>query len=303
MNWQNKILKGDRKMALAILNGKLIDRSEAKVDIEDRGYQFGDGVYEVIRVYNGKLFTLKEHLQRFAKSLDSIGISLPYTKEQLTGLLEALVEKNNLQTGIIYMQVTRGVAPRNHAYPAQAVQPTLVAYTKELERPTGNLKTGVKTILTEDIRWLRCDIKSLNLLGNIMAKQKAAESGCFEAIQHRGQDVTEGSSSNIFIVKNNVVITHPSDHLILKGITKDVILQLCRDNHILVEERIFTLDELAAADEVFLSSTTGEVMPIINIDGMKIKDGLPGPVTRNLQELFTQAIEKQCGTLKDKAVH
>lgn len=288
-------------MALAILNGTLIDRTEAKVDIEDRGYQFGDGVYEVIRVYNGKMFTLKEHLQRFAKSLDSIGISLPYTEEQFMGMLEELVVKNNLQTGIIYMQVTRGVSQRNHAYPAQTVQPTLVAYTKELERPAGNLRTGVKTILTEDIRWLRCDIKSLNLLGNIMAKQKAAERGCFEAIQYRGQDVTEGSSSNIFIVKHQAVITHPSNHLILKGITKDVIIELCRDHRISVEERIFTLEELAAAEEVFLSSTTGEVMPITEIDGMKVKDGLPGPVTRKLQELFNQTIEKQCGPLKDKA--
>ncbi|WP_066366882.1 D-amino-acid transaminase [Neobacillus fumarioli] len=284
-------------MAQVIVNGNFVDRSEAKVDIEDRGYQFGDGVYEVIRVYNGKMFTLAEHLKRFAKSLDSIGVSHAYTEQQLTVMLQELIERNSLKTGIIYMQMTRGVAPRNHAYPAGDVQPTFVAYTKGMERPVENLKNGVKAILTEDIRWLRCDIKSLNLLGNIMAKQKAVLSGCYEAIQYRGQAVTEGSSSNILIVNKDVVITHPSDQRILKGITKEVILQLCRTNQITVEERVFTLDELADADEVFLTSTTGEVMPIIEIDGRKVKDGVPGSVTRKLQELFSKEIEKQCGPL------
>ncbi|MGG1677978.1 D-amino-acid transaminase [Neobacillus sp. NRS-1170] len=284
-------------MKFAILNGTIIDRSEAKVDVEDRGYQFGDGVYEVIRVYNGKMFTVIEHLERFVKSSNSIGISLPITIEQITQLLEELIDKNNLQLGTIYMQITRGVAPRNHAFPTEETVPSLVAYTKEAGRPAESLKTGVKTILTEDIRWLRCDIKSLNLLGNLLAKQKAAEGRAFEAIQHRGQDVTEGSSSNIYIVKNGVVITHQSNNLILKGITKDVILNLCLKNNIPVEERTFTLDELAQADEVFMSSTTAEVMPIIEIDGKKVRDGLPGPVTINIQELFVQEIEEQCGNL------
>ncbi|WP_423799340.1 D-amino-acid transaminase [Neobacillus sp. SAB-20_R2A] len=284
-------------MNFVILNGTMIDRSEAMVDIEDRGYQFGDGVYEVIRVYNGKMFTINEHLDRFVKSSESIGITLPYSTEQLSEMLEELVGKNKLHTGIVYMQVTRGVAPRNHSFPAKEVVPALTAYTKELPRPAANLKNGVKTILTEDIRWLRCDIKSLNLLGSILAKQQAAEKGCFEAILHRGQDVTEGSSTNIFIVKNGVVITHQSDNLILKGITKDVVLQVCAANNISVKERTFTLDELAAADEVFLSSTTGEVMPIIEVAGKKVRNGGPGPLTSRLQDLFTQEIEKQCGSL------
>lgn len=289
-------------MKFAILNGDLIDRSEAKVDIEDRGYQFGDGVYEVIRVYNGKMFTLKEHLNRFVRSSESIGIAIPYTAEHLTEMLKGLIVKNNLQTGIIYMQITRGAAPRNHAFPAGNVIPTLVAYTKELNRPVGNLKSGVTTILTEDIRWLRCDIKSLNLLGNLLAKQKASEKGCFEAIQHRGNEVTEGSSSNIFIVKNGVIITHESNHFILKGISKDVILQICSEKGLPVEERTFSLAELEQADEVFLSSTTAEVMPIVEINGNKINGGAVGPLTRKLQELFDQEIEKQCGNLVDKIV-
>ena len=195
------------------------------------------------------------------------------------------------------MQVTRGIAPRNHVFPTGNVPPTLVAYTIKGVRPLDNLKTGVKAILTEDIRWLRCDIKSLNLLGNLLAKQKASEQGCFEAIQHRGQDVTEGSSSNIFIVKDGTVITHESNNLILKGITKDVILDLCIKNNIPVIERTFSLAELDEAEEVFLSSTTAEVMPVIEINGQKIKAGVPGPITQKLQDLFEKEIEKQCGVL------
>ncbi|WP_419955880.1 D-amino-acid transaminase [Neobacillus niacini] len=289
-------------MEYALLNGEIIDRSEAKVDVEDRGYQFGDGVYEVIRVYNGKMFTLTEHLKRFANSAESIGISIPFSIVELTEMLEELLLKNNLQTGNIYMQVTRGTAPRNHLFPTGNVPPTIVAYTIKGVRPLENLKSGVKAILTEDIRWLRCDIKSLNLLGNLLAKQKASEQGCFEAIQHRGQDVTEGSSSNIFIVKNGTVITHESNHLILKGITKDVIVDLCKKNNIPVLERTFSLAELGEADEVFLSSTTAEVMPVIEIDGNKIKSGNPGPLTRNLQEFFKKEIEKQCGVLVNNGI-
>jgi D-alanine transaminase len=284
-------------MKYALLNGEIIPRSEAKVDIEDRGYQFGDGVYEVIRVYNGKLFTANEHLTRFVKSADSIGISIPYTIDQLKETLEKLIEKNKLRLGTIYMQITRGIAKRNHAFPIREVNPTLVAYTNEVNRPTESLRTGVKTILTEDIRWLRCDIKSLNLLGNLLAKQKAAEADCYEAIQHRGQDVTEGSSSNIYIVKNGVVMTHESNHLILKGITKDVILDICSKRNIPFEEKTFSLDDLKRADEVFLSSTTSEVMPVIEMDGNKVNNGMPGEVTRKIQELFQREIERQCGEL------
>jgi D-alanine transaminase len=284
-------------MEFALLNGEILAREEVKIDVEDRGYQFGDGVYEVIRVYNGKMFLAKEHFERFEKSAESIGISLQYTAEILTVMLEGLIVKNNLQLGIVYMQLTRGAAPRNHAFPTGNVTPTLVAYTSKVERPLEALKEGVKTILTEDIRWLRCDIKSLNLLGNILGKQKAIEKGCFEVIQHRDRDITEGSSSNILIVKQGVVITHESNHLILKGITKDVILQIISENNLKVKERSFTLEELDGADEVFLSSTTAEVMPIVEIDGKKVSDGTPGPITRRLQELFQLEIEKQCGKI------
>ena len=289
-------------MEFTLLNGDIIQRSEAKVDVEDRGYQFGDGVYEVIRIYNRKMFTAEQHLERFFKSAESIGISLPYTKQQLKEMIEEILVKNSLVTGTIYMQVTRGIAPRNHVFPTGNVTPTLVAYTIKVERPLENMKSGVKTILTEDIRWLRCDIKSLNLLPNLLAKQKATEQGCFEAIQHRGDDVTEGSSSNIFIVKNGTVITHESNSLILKGITKDVILDLCVKNNIPVQERTFSLTELEEAEEVFLASTSSEVMPVVEINGKRVQFGIPGPTTQNLQDLFEKEIEKQCGVLAGKII-
>lgn len=285
------------ELGFTIFNGEIIDRKQAVIDVEDRGYQFGDGVYEVIRVYNGKMFTAEEHLNRFGRSSENIGITLPFTKVEMKEQLESLIEKNNLQLGIIYMQITRGTAPRNHAFPSGEIKPTIVAYTKELKRPTVNLQTGVKTVLVEDVRWLRCDIKSLNLLGNVLAKQYAAEAGCFEAIQHRGEAVTEGSSSNIFIVKNGVIHTHPSNNLILKGITRDVILQLCSKNEIFLEERAFSLEDLNQADEIFLSSTTAEVMPIVELNGGLVKNGEPGSITRKLQALFEEEIKKQCGIL------
>lgn len=284
-------------MEYVIVNGEFIERSDAKIDIEDRGYQFGDGVYEVLRVYNGQIFTATEHLERFVESGKKIRMDIPYTVDEMKELLQALMTKNQLTLGTIYMQVTRGISPRNHAFPASDVRPTFVAYTKEVGRPVENMKTGVKTILNEDIRWLLCDIKSLNLLGNLMAKQKALEAGCFEAIQHRGDMVTEGSLSNISIVKNGKVITHPVDNLILNGITRQKVLEICQNNDIPFAETTYSLDELKNADEVFLSGTTVEVTPIVEIEGEKVGNGMIGPVTRKLQVLFEKEIEKECGSL------
>ncbi|MCM3708838.1 MULTISPECIES: D-amino-acid transaminase [Cytobacillus] len=287
-------------MEYVILNGDLIERSEAKVDIEDRGYQFGDGVYEVIRIYNGKMFTGDEHLERLLESGRKIELNIPYSKDELKQMLIEMIERNNLEQGIVYMQFSRGTSPRNHAYPSAEVSPVLTAYTRETTRPISSMRNGVKAILIEDIRWLRCDIKSLNLLGNIMAKQKAAQSGCFEAIQHRGDIVTEGSSSNIGIVKDGTLYTHPATNLILNGITRRKINEICRENGITLEETAFTKEDLLAADEVFMSSTSAEVTPIIEIEGKLIGNGSPGPITHKLQKLFEEAIEKQCGSLTDK---
>jgi D-alanine transaminase len=284
-------------MEYVIVNGKVSERSSAKVDIEDRGYQFGDGVYEVIRVYNGKMFTGKEHLMRLEESAEKIRMKLPYSLEDLVGMMEELIAKNELETGIVYMQFTRGISPRNHIFPGNDVAPTFVAYTRKVARPEESMEKGANAILDEDIRWLRCDIKSLNLLGNLLSKQKAAEAGCFEAILHRKETVTEGSHSNISIIKDGVVITHPADNYILNGITRQKVLEICRKEGIAFEERSYTLDELFKADEVFSSGTTVEVMPIVEIDKKPVGQGVPGPVTRRLQDLFKAEIEQHCGQI------
>ncbi len=291
----NKV--GGEKMSIVWMNGAFIDRSEAKVDIEDRGYQFGDGIYEVIRVYNRKLFTASEHLERLLSSGDKLSIKIEYTVEELKMLMEELVDKNNLETGIVYMQVTRGASSRNHAFPSEDTPPTYIAYTKEVKIPFEQMDNGVSAITVEDIRWSRCDIKSLNLLGNVIAKQKAAEADCYESIQYRDLTVTEGSSSNIWIMKDNIVKTHEANQFILNGITRQKIIQLCKENEIEVLEESFTIEDLIDADEVFLSSTTAEVMPIISINNVPVGNGEIGPVTRNLQKLFKDAIETECGQL------
>lgn len=280
------------------LNGQLIERNDAKVDIEDRGYQFGDGIYEVIRVYNGKMFAGSEHLERLRECAGKIKLTLPFSISEIESMLSTLIEKNGLGTGIVYLQCSRGVAPRNHAFPASDTPASFVAYTKELGRPVNNISHGVKAALVEDERWLKCDIKSLNLLGNILAKQEAAELGCFEAILHRGDTVTEGSSSNISIVKNGVTYTHPADRFILNGITRQKLLSLCQQHSVPYQDASFTVDDLLNADEVFMTSTTAEVTPIVEVSGKPIGNGQPGKVAIGLQQLFISEISKQCGEIK-----
>lgn len=276
-----------------VFNGEIIEKEKIVIDFEDRGYQFGDGVYEVIRVYNGKLFTADEHLQRLKESAKKIKIDLPYSLEELKKFCLQLVEKNTVVDGIVYMQLTRGVAPRNHIF-NESMKPTFIANTKELKRPLEKLEKGVHTILHEDIRWLLCDIKSLNLIGNVLAKQAASEAGCYEAVQHRGEMVTECGASNIAIVKDNTVITHPANNLILNGITRQVALKLCEANGIKYIERPFTISELLEADEAFILGTTTEISPVTKVNEHFIANGVIGPITRTLQQLFDQEIQKQC---------
>lgn len=278
----------ESRMEKVLVNDQVIPRSDARVDIEDRGYQFGDGVYEVIRVYNGKMFTAEEHLDRLFSSAEKIFIAMPYTKAQIKQWVEQLIVDNRIINGSVYMQITRGANQRNHVFPDETVQPVLTAYTREVPRPTQAMRDGVKTIIHDDIRWLRCDIKSLNLLPNLMAKQAAKEQGSYEAILHRDGTVTEGSSSNIFIIKDGVIKTHPATNLILNGITRQQLFTICKEENMICEEAIFTLDELKTADEVFLTSTTSEVMPIVQIDQTLVADGKPGKITKQLQQLLTE---------------
>ncbi|MBS4195080.1 D-amino-acid transaminase [Lederbergia citri] len=278
-------------MVKVILNDKIIDRSEAAIDIEDRGYQFGDGVYEVIRVYDGVLFTGDEHLERFYSSADKIKITVPFQKEELLELMNQLIQVNDVHDGSIYMQLTRGASPRNHVFPSADTKPVLTAYTKEVARPVESLENGVAAMVADDIRWLRCDIKSLNLLPNLLAKQAATEQGCYEAILHRNGLVTEGSASNAYIVVDGKIKTHPATNLILNGITRQVVARLCKENNIPFSEEAFTLEELRNADEIFVTSTTSEVMPVVKLDEREIGNGKPGQVTRKLQTLFVEEFE------------
>ncbi|MRG87052.1 D-amino-acid transaminase [Salinibacillus xinjiangensis] len=266
-------------------------RNDAKTDIEDRGYTFGDGVYEVIRVYNGKFFMLDEHLQRLQFSLNEIAISYDVESEKLQERLEQLLEQNNVVDGAIYLQITRGIAARNHPYPKKST-PELYAYPIPVSRPLEAQQNGIGMTLVQDMRWLRCDIKSLNLLWNVMAKQKAHEQGYKEALFYRDENhVTEGSSSNFFGVKDGKVITHPANNYILNGITRIAILRLCEQLQIPVEERELTLAELEELDEAFIASTTSEVTPVVNIDEHKFNDGTIGEVTKRLQDGFEKLIQ------------
>ncbi|HEU5140195.1 MAG TPA: D-amino-acid transaminase [Bacillales bacterium] len=274
---------------MILFQNQFVKREEAVVDIEDRGYQFGDGIYEVIRVYNGQFFGLEGHLERLVRSTAEIRMELPMSVDELEQKLKELVKENGLGDGFVYLQITRGAAPRTHHFP-EAPKGVLTAYTKEMPRPLDQMKNGIQTVLAEDVRWLRCDIKSLNLLANVMAKQEAKDRGCAEAIFHRGDTVTEGSSSNLLIVNNGELWTHPANNLILNGITRKKVFELAESLGLKVNEQEFTVEELLRADEAFITSTTAEVTPVVQVDDTVIGNGKPGKITDKLREAFEASI-------------
>jgi D-alanine transaminase len=279
-------------VSMILMQDKLFHRSEVHIDIEDRGYQFGDGVYEVIRVYNGRFFGMDEHMERLERSAREIEMKLPYPTELLKERLKDLVDQTNLKDGHVYLQVTRGVFERMHHFPVDP-KSTLVAYTKETVRPIDKMENGISAITTEDIRWLRCDIKSLNLLGNVLCKQRAKEQGCEEAILIRGNTtVTEGSSSNVFIVKDNVLYTHPANSYILNGITRNEVIKIANEENVIVKEETYDKQTLLTADEVMITSTTMEITPVTRIDDVQIGSGQPGQLTKRLQQTFEASINK-----------
>ncbi|GGB02802.1 D-amino-acid transaminase [Macrococcus hajekii] len=272
-------------MSVKYFNGEFV-KDSISIDPNDRGYQFGDGIYEVIRVYDGKLFTGIEHFERLLRSAAEIQIKLEQTVDDYMAICERLVAENYIQNGNIYVQVTRGAAVRNHLFP-ESSEPVTFIYTYDSERPVQGMKEGVKVITTDDIRWLRCDIKSLNLLGNVLNKQKAKEAGGTEAIQLREGIVTEGTSSNAYIVKEGAIYTHPANNLILNGITRQVIKTCAAEMGIPFIEQSFDKDALFAADEIFISSTSIEVTPVNQVDDQPFA---VGPVTQKLQQAFEQKI-------------
>jgi D-alanine transaminase len=277
-------------MTIYFIDGKFTNKDSLNISVDDRGYYFGDGVYEVVKVYDGELYTAEEHFSRLFQSAAKIKMAIPYSEQQLIDIAKELVKVNEVNTGHIYLQVTRGASPRIHQFPELSVAPVVTAYAIHNPRPMSNIEGGVSVKSVEDVRWLRCDIKSLNLLANVLAKQEAYEAGCAEAIFVRDGLVMEGSSSNAFGVKDGVVFTHPATNLILNGITRQVVLKLCDEMSIPVEERAFTPDEMNAMDEFFITSTTAEITPVVLIDEKPVGSGSPGVITRQLQEAFARQI-------------
>lgn len=267
-------------------DGEYVEEQQMKLSVNDRGYVFGDGVYEVVKVYDGALYTAEEHFTRLLESAEQIRIAIPYTVEELVELAKGLVQVNELKTGHVYLQVTRGVAPRVHQFPAADVEPVMIGYTVENARPLEALANGASLKTTDDVRWLRCNIKSLNLLGNVLAKQQAAEAGCQEALFIRDGFVTEGASSNMFGIRGGALYTHPANHLILNGITRRVVIGLAKELGMEVIEKPFTLDEALSMDEFFYTSTNSEITPVVAIDGKALSKGVPGEATRKLQQAF-----------------
>ena len=287
-----------------IWNDQIVDRTEVKIDLEDRGYQFADGIYDVVRAYNGKFFTLDEHIDRFFSGMSKIDLEAPFTKAELKERLAELLKVNKIETGNVYFQITRGIAsPRDHVFPEPTiVSPVFTASTTVVPRNVEKMTKGITAGIVPDTRWLHCDIKSISLLGNIMAKHTAHKNGFDEAILHRDGIVTECSSSNMWMVKDGTIYTHPDGNLILPGITKIVLLRAAAKAGIPVLEKEFTLEQLKEADEAFSSSTTIEAMPIIEIDGTAVGNGKKGPIVETLQQYYIKEIEAQCGSIMENSL-
>ncbi|SIT85498.1 D-amino-acid transaminase [Edaphobacillus lindanitolerans] len=276
-------------MSTYLLNDRFVKDDEISISIEDRGYYFGDGVYEVIRVYGGTLFTAEEHIARLYESAAKIRMQLPYGEEEMKHKIEQLVRDNGIDEGHVYVQATRGAAPRVHQFPGEDIVPVITGYTKAYPA-TASQHEPVTLKSVEDIRWMRCDIKSLNLLANVMAKQEAYEEGHYEALLHRSGTVTEGSSSNMFGVKDGVIHTHPVSNFILNGITRRVVMECCTELDQPVIEEPMALEDVYNMDEFFMTSTTNGIVPVSAIDGKQIGDGRPGPVTEALMAAFDRKL-------------
>ena len=275
---------------IAYVGGEFLPQAQARVPILDRGILFADGVYEVFAAYRGKPFALKEHLARLARSLRELSIANPHSDAQWTEIIHRLLRENGGDSGadlLVYLQVTRGApATRAHAFPADT-PPTVVGMCNALPMPgEAALRDGVGAISRPDIRWARCDIKSIALLPNVLAIQSAREQNCNEVILHRDGRVTEGGSSNVFAVLGTTVITPSKGPDILPGITRDILLELLRANKISVQERRLTLTELRSAEEIWLTSSTREVLPVTKLDGEPVGGRKPGPVWKKAYALF-----------------
>jgi D-alanine transaminase len=268
------------------LNGQFMPMEEARIPVLDRGFIFGDGVYEVIPVYSRHPFRLEEHLRRLQASLDAIRLRNPHPADEWARLIRRLVELNETHDQSVYLHVTRGVAKRDHAFPPGAV-PTVFMMSNPLSTPPRQqVDNGVGAVTAEDNRWLRCDIKSISLLPNVLLRQFAVDADCVETVLIRDGALTEGAASNVFAVRAGVLLTPPKTNLMLPGITYDVVLELARANGMICEVRQVTVSELRTADELWLTSSTKEVLAITRLDGKPVGSGKPGPIFRRMYSLY-----------------
>lgn len=277
------------------VNGSYVPKQEATISVFDRGFIFGDGVYEVVPVIAGKMVDKAYFIERLARSLGELEIEWPCSRDDVLAMLNELITRNALIEGMVYLQITRGIADRDFAFPAD-ITSSIVAFSSELtliDNPAA--RTGIPVMTTPDLRWKRRDIKSVNLLGQVLAKQNAVTRGGKEGWMIEDGVITEGVSSSAYIVKDQVIITRPLSNEILPGIRRRTLLELCEKEGITLEQRLFTLDEALAADEAFISSATTIVLPVVSIDGSTIGTGEPGPITQKLRSLYLARLKAEAG--------
>lgn len=271
---------------IVYLNGEFTPIENAHISVLDRGFIFGDGVYEVIPVYSKRPFRLAEHLARFKRSHDAIRLAYPMNDAAWTRLVHDLIERNAGDDQSIYLQVTRGVAKRDHAFPKDAI-PTVFGMSSPLSTPAeGLVRDGVSAVTTIDYRWLKCDVKSTSLLGNCLLRQFAADAGAIEVVMFRDGLLTEGSSSNVFVVKQGTILAPPKNNLVLPGITYDVVLELAAAHGLPYEVRPITEGEVRSADEVWVTSSTKEVLAVTTLDAKPVGNGKPGDVFKRMHGLY-----------------
>ena len=277
---------------IAYVNGQYLPHTEASVSIDDRGYQFADGVYEVIVSIGGRLVDIERHFARLERSLSELRMNAPCSRRVMKLIAREVLRRNNVRDGILYLQITRGVAPRSHAFPGGRIPSLVMTASRKNLSPRSLIERGVSVITLEDNRWRRTDIKSLSLLPNVLSKQLAHDVGAFEAwLVDANGFVTEGTSTNAWIVtREGVLITRSLDHAILAGVTRLAVLDAARELGVPITERPFSVAEALDAAEAFLTSTTSFVMPVTLIDGKEIGGGRPGPVTRSLIQRYAEHV-------------
>ena len=289
-------------MNMVFLNGKILPADQAQVSVLDRGFIFGDGVYELVPVYLRVPFRLDEHLTRLERSLNETRIKNPYTRAQWRSHIYQVIDAQPFEDQGVYFQVTRGVAKRDHAFPKD-LQPTVFMMSNPLTNPPAAVvEKGGSAVSAVDNRWLRCDIKSISLIGNCLLRQQSAEANAAETILFRDGKLTEASASNVFIVKRGVILSPAKSNLILPGITYDVVTELARANNMPLEFRDVSEAEVRSADEVWVTSSSKEVLAIVELDGKRVGDGKPGPVFRRMYQLYQEFKQKVMRAGKREAV-